>query len=75
MNHVSDIIDLLGGNAAVSRELGVKPSTVSEMKRRNSIPPKYWAGLLRVAAQSGRQDITADQLVHIHSPETHEVAP
>jgi len=67
MNRVSDIIDRLGGNASVSREIGVKPSAVSEMKRRNSIPPRYWSDLIAMAKERGAGEITADMLVAIHT--------
>ncbi|WP_374700763.1 carph-isopro domain-containing protein [Aureimonas sp. D3] len=67
MERVADIIDGLGGNAAVSRELRIKPSAVSEMKRRNSIPPKYWLGLIRLSQSRGGGALTADRLVVIHA--------
>jgi hypothetical protein len=67
MERVADIIDGLGGNSVVSREMGIKPSAVSEMKRRNSIPPKYWLGLIRLSRSLGKRQITADELVAVHA--------
>ena len=67
MERVADIIDGLGGNAVISRELKIKPSAVSEMKRRNSIPPKYWLGLIRLSDRAGKRRVTADELVAIHA--------
>lgn len=70
MNRVSDLIDRLGGNASVARDLGLKPSAVSEMKRRNSIPPKYWAALIEIGRSRGVEGVSADRLVAIHSAQS-----
>ena len=55
MNTVPEIIERLGGNAEVSRKLSkalerqINPSTVSEMKRRKSIPLEYWGGFMAIS--------------------------
>ena len=68
MSSLKQIIEDLGGNAAVSRKLGISASGVSEMKRRNSIPVKYWAGLIEIARESGK-DLSPDELIAAHANE------
>jgi hypothetical protein len=68
MRTVSDIIEALGGSASIARELGLKASAVSEMKRRQSIPVKYWPGLIRLSQGRGAV-LDADALVVAHAPE------
>jgi len=67
MRSVPDIFDALGGPAAVSRLISVNGSTASEMKRRESIPPEYWAALVEAAKAAGRDDITYESLALIHA--------
>lgn len=72
MDNVSDIINELGGNSAVARELGLKPSAVSEMRRRGSIPAKYWHGFIRLAAAKDVRGVDADRLIAIHAADAPE---
>jgi DNA-binding transcriptional regulator YdaS (Cro superfamily) len=65
MQTASDIINVLGGNARVADHLGVGPSTVSEMKRRNSIPVEYFPALVRVAEREGVKSLTLEKLVKV----------
>jgi hypothetical protein len=65
MQTASDIINVLGGNAKVADFLGVGPSTVSEMKRRNSIPVEYFPKLVKVAEREGVKALTLEKLVRI----------
>lgn len=65
MKTVSDIFDVLGGNASVARILRVNPSTASEMKRRESIPVEYWPALVAEAERSGKTEITLERLAII----------
>ncbi|MGJ7039174.1 DNA-binding transcriptional regulator YdaS (Cro superfamily) [Shinella sp. BE166] len=64
MKTVDDIISKLGGNTAVARILGVGPSTISEMKRRDSIPVEHWPAFIK-AAQSAGKDLTLERMVSI----------
>jgi hypothetical protein len=68
MKTVTDIISLLGSNAEVASGLDVGQSTVSEFKRRNSIPVKYWPKLIGLAHAKNVQ-ITNDILVEVHAGE------
>lgn len=66
MNTVNDIFQGLGGTGAVAKGIGVGHSTASEMRRRNSIPVKYWPDLVEYAQSVGNQQIDNDLLVRIH---------
>lgn len=67
IDSVRELIDALGGNAAVSRALALKPSTVGEMKRRGSIPVSYWPGLIELARRVGLGRVNSDLLVQLHT--------
>jgi len=57
----SDLIAAWGiGNLA--RDLGLKYVTVQAMRRRNSIAPRYWPGLIEFGPDNGF-DLTADDLM------------
>lgn len=66
MNTVEDIFRELGGTGAVAKAINVRHSTASEMRRRQSIPVKYWRRLIEAAAASGNSEIDTDILVRIH---------
>ena len=76
MTNVSDIIDALGGNAAMARVIAKGASTVSEMRRRQRIDVKYWQTLRaaasdpNIASRDGRAvfDLSYDTLVDVHTP-------
>lgn len=71
MSHVTHIFDAFGGPTALAKALNVNPSTASEMKRRGSIPVRYWPELVRAAAEIGKADqVTYEALVEAH---VHEV--
>ncbi|WP_363613236.1 carph-isopro domain-containing protein [Mesorhizobium sp.] len=65
MQTVHDIFEALGGTGAVARVIGVKHSAASEMRRRQSIPVKYWPALMSKAAEE-RIAIDSDVLVRVH---------
>lgn len=73
MESISDIFDALGGPTATGRLLGAKPSTASEMKRRGSIPVRYWPALIAGAAALNIR-ITADDLARLHEVRSNGVA-
>lgn len=70
MHNVDDIFRELGGTGAVARMIDVKQSAASEMRRRGSIPVKYWPQLVNGATSAG-VTLSNDFLVslHAHSPE------
>jgi hypothetical protein len=70
MHSVDDIFRELGGTGAVAKIIDVKQSAASEMRRRGSIPVRYWPQLVSGASSAG-VIIDNDFLVslHAHSPE------
>lgn len=76
MKNVGDIFQALGGLTAVARIINKGPSTVSEMKRRNSVAVDYWPTLVAAAndaaiAARDKRDafvLTNDMLVDAHNP-------
>lgn len=68
MRDVPELITEFGGPTAFARAIGVQPSTASEMKRRGSIPVRYWPSVLS-AAENLNIQISSDDLVAIHTPE------
>lgn len=65
MKCVSEIFDEIGGSGQMARALDVKPSAASEMKRRGSIPVRYWPQLVEACRARG-VDVTYEQLVNLH---------
>jgi hypothetical protein len=65
MNTIEDIFLNLGGTGAVARIIGVKHSAASEMRRRGSIPVKYWPALVEGATAAGKA-MDNDVLVRVH---------
>lgn len=63
MNSVEDIFIKLGGTGAVAKIIGVNQSTASEMRRRGSVPVKYWPRLIE-----GGSALSLDEaaLVRVH---------
>lgn len=70
---IHDLFDTLGGPGKVAEMMAVKPSTASEMKRRQSIPLKYWDRLIRSSAKEGFE-ISYETLVSLHSKSREEQA-
>lgn len=67
MKTVDDIFTALGGTGAVAKIIGVKHSAASEMRRRASIPVRYWPALMQ-GARDLAVSIDSDTLVAIHQP-------
>lgn len=67
MTSISSIFQNLGGPTKVARILDVGFSTASEMRRRGSIPVKYWPKLVAACEAEGVSGITYERLVELHS--------
>lgn len=67
MRNIDHVFEVLGGTSESARILGVKQSAASEMKRRGSIPVRYWANVVSGMAEKGTP-ITYDDLVAMHAP-------
>jgi hypothetical protein len=70
---VETVFETFGGPTAVANAIGVKPSTASEMRRRASIPVRYWPALVMAANEQGFA-INNDALVKMHSQSEGEAA-
>ena len=69
MKDVTTIISDFGGPTAFARAIGVEPSTASEMKRRGSIPVRYWTSIIAAAKKLGLK-IDSNDLMAAHSEAT-----
>lgn len=66
MHTVEEIFVKLGGTGAVAKAIDVGHSTASEMRRRKSIPVKYWPALIKTAQDKGEKSVDTDLLVRVH---------
>lgn len=63
---IPKLFDVLGGPAEVSRWLGVGMSTATEMKRRKSIPVKYWPRIISLALKKNCGLTRYQELAEMH---------
>jgi hypothetical protein len=70
MCSIADMIEKFGGNTSFAEVLGKRPSTVSEMKRRGSVPVEYWPRIVAAAQQLGMQGLSYEALVQMHVSHT-----
>jgi hypothetical protein len=68
MNTIDEIFAGFSGTSAFAVALGLNLSTASEMRRRSSIPVRYWPKLVEAARERGLDGITFDSLVAMHVP-------
>jgi hypothetical protein len=62
---VPELLDSLGGNAAVAKIIGKGDSTVSEMRRSRSINVRYWPALIDAAKELRVRGVNAESLMRI----------
>ena len=74
MNRVEDVFLKFEKTSAFADALGLKLSAASEMRRRGSIPVRYWPKLVEAARERGFDEITNDSLVAIHAPSMQEAS-
>lgn len=67
MEDIASLFETVGGSGQMAALLGVKPSAASEMKRRGSIPVKYWPQLVSGFRDRGIEGLDYDALVKIHA--------
>lgn len=65
IDDMSDVFGLFGSNIELAGVLNVGQSTVSEMKRRKSIPPQYWPPIIAAVVEKGREDLTLEKFVQL----------
>lgn len=71
MMTIQDIFDAFDGPAKLARVIGVKTEHAAAMRRRNSIPVRYWRAILDcVEAKGGKTElgivITQSDLLAAH---------
>ena len=71
MRSVEDIIAKFGTGAEFGRAIGVPTTHVGVMKRRRSIPSRYWAAVVEGARQRDI-DLTLEDIARVHD---HRGAP
>lgn len=67
MNTVEDVFKKFEKTSAFADALGLKLSAASEMRRRSSIPVRYWPKLVDAARERGVSEITYEKLVEMHA--------
>lgn len=67
MVDINSIFSDLGGPGKVADLLGVKPSAASEMKRRKSVPVRYWPKLVIACKENNVAGVSYASLVELHS--------
>jgi hypothetical protein len=72
MDTVEDIFSRFTRTGALADALGIKLSAASEMRRRGSIPVRYWPRLVEEAKSRGISGISYEKLVAMHSPHPKE---
>jgi hypothetical protein len=72
MSTVSAIFERLGGPAKVGRVIGKSTEHATIMRRRGSIPVRYWPALMAVRPKGGK--ITYADLVAAHARPAPSVA-
>jgi hypothetical protein len=65
MHSFTEVIDRLGGSAAVARGLGRRAGTVRQWRNRNSVPPVHWSRLVAYARARGEAGVTHEILAGI----------
>ena len=67
METIDDVFEAFGGTSKTANILAVKQSTASEMRRRASIPVKYWPKLIKAAKASHIRGLSNDSLARLHT--------
>jgi len=70
------VIDALGGPSAYARgiiaidgRIGMTVQYAPHLRRRNSIPPKFWAATVKLAEKRGLAGVTHEALTAIYAAE------
>lgn len=74
MRTISNIFDEFGGAAKVAAAIGVRQGTAQEMKRRQSIPVRYWPLLVRACQSKNIKGLDYAALVAMHAPAPRKAA-
>jgi len=66
MNSVEDLFRNFGGPSKVGQAIGVSTEHAAAMKRRRSIPSRYWLPLIQAAEARGIA-VSLEQIAHLHA--------
>lgn len=66
MNTIDVIFEAVGGAKKFAEAVQVKPNAAREMKRRKSIPVRYWPRLVDACKELGIRGVNYDVLVDLH---------
>jgi len=73
ITNIIDVFDIFKSNVKMADALGVGASTVSEMKRRKSIPVEYWPVLVEAAKHvEDDNDLTLEKLAIVSAEAARE---
>jgi len=67
MKSIPDVIEALGGSAAVSAARELPYTTVASWKARCAIPAREWPGLVKLARERGKHGVTLEKLAELHA--------
>lgn len=67
MATVASIFDALKGPAEVGRIIGVTTEHAASMRRRGSIPVRYWPAILESVARFTPPPVTNEALIEAHA--------
>ncbi len=70
MRTVASIFLAFNGPASVARAIGVTTEHAASMRRRRSIPVRYWSALLAAAAMHKPALISNQDLIDAHAART-----
>jgi hypothetical protein len=71
MNTLNDLFTDFGGPAKVGQAIGVSTEHAAAMKRRRSIPSRYWLALVS-SAQSHGLELSVEQIARLHAEQPQE---
>jgi hypothetical protein len=71
-SEIPKLIEDLGGASSLAGELKLPATTVASWKHRGSIPVEHWPGIVRVAAERGKPEVSSDALMVMHASKTRE---
>lgn len=68
MKTVDDVFDAFEGKPSVlGRAIGISTEHAAAMRRRGSIPVRYWRKLVAAAGERGNSQITFEALAELHA--------
>lgn len=67
MQTLDDVFSAFGGPSKVGQAVGVSTEHAASMRRRRSIPVKYWPSLVRAARDLELDWITFEALTSLHA--------